>query len=659
MAPKPGSPLSRWQPHLYALALFTVNFAIARRLFSTEFTQHTSSNEGTFIAISRFLAAHWPDVRWFPFWFNGLPIENTYSPLLQALDAVVSKLLHCSTALAFHAVIAFFYCLGPVCLFWFAWKASDRMATAFLAGLVYSLWSPSLLLPLVRADIGNWHYARRLHTLVHYGEGGHNVVLSVLPLALLCAWMAVQRRRFGWSVAAGAFMGALVLTNMFAATDLAIGIALIVAVQRGAVRLAVIGALAYLWISPILTPTLVQTIRTDSMLAGDYHYTPVVIRTALLVLAGAAALWYLTRRWSRPFDRYVLLFAYLFTAVVALAHVARIAILPQPERYHTEMEMGVCLAVVFLAGRLLERTRREVRAGAVALLVAFLAWQFVWYREFARGQIHAIDITRTIQYKTAKWLDTHLQGQRAMVSGDVGTWFNVFTDNPQLSSGHDPFSPNWMIEIAVYTIYSGQNAGERDAWYSTQWLKAYGCQAITVPGPHSREEYHPFRNPLKFEGVLPLLWHEEDDSIYGVPQRSNSLAHVVPAEAVVRRPPVNGLDIDEVARFVQALDDPALPLAGFGWRTQSRAHIAADVHPGQAVAVQVTYDPGWVATANGRPAPITRDGIGLLTLHPECDGKCEIDLTFAGGAERRVCLGLSLLVMFGVAATAAMRAALR
>jgi len=643
---------------VYALVLFLVNLAITRRLFSTEFTQHTSSNEGTFIAISRFLAEHWPDVRWFPFWFNGLPIENTYSLLLQAIDAVVSKLLHCSTALAFHAVIACFYCLGPVCLFWFAWKASGRMLTAFLAGLVYSLWSPSLLLPLVRADIGNWHYARRLHTLVHYGEGGHNVVLSLLPLALLCAWMAVKERKFGWSVAAGALMGALVLTNMFAATDLAIGMALMVAVQRGAVRLAMIGALAYLWICPILTPTLVQTIRTDSLLAGDYHYTAVVIRTALVVLAGAAALWFLTRRWSDAFERYVVLFAYVFTAVVALAHFARIAILPQPERYHTEMEMGICLAVVFLARRVLEQTRREVRAGAVALLLAFLCWQFVWYREFARGQIHAIDITQTIQYKTAKWLDTHLRGQRAMVSGDVGTWFNVFTDNPQLSSGHDPFSPNWTIEIAVYTIYSGQNAGERDAWYSTEWLKAYGCQAITVPGPHSREEYHPFRNPRKFDGVLPLLWHEEDDSIYGVPQRSSSLAHVVPAEAVVRRPPINGLDIDEVARFVEALDNPALPLADFAWQTQSRAHIAADVHPGQAVAVQVTYDPGWIATANGRPAAITRDGIGLLTLHPQCDGRCEIDLTFEGGAERRVCLGLSLLVMFGVAATGAMRAAL-
>lgn len=102
---------------LLALLLFALNFAIARRLFSTEFTQYTSSNEGTFMAISRFLAERGFHFGWYPLWFNGVPFENTYSPALQILDALAVKLLHWSLALAFHFVIAFFYCLGPVLLF--------------------------------------------------------------------------------------------------------------------------------------------------------------------------------------------------------------------------------------------------------------------------------------------------------------------------------------------------------------------------------------------------------------------------------------------------------------------------------------------------------------------------------------------------------------
>jgi hypothetical protein len=650
----------QWLPYLYAGLLFAVNFTIVRRLFSTEFTQHLSSNEGSFMAISRFLVDRWPDVRWFPFWLNGVPLENTYSPLLQAIDAIVAKAAHCSTALAFHAVVAFFYCLGPVCLFLFAWKASKLLHAGFLSALLYSLFSPSLLLPAVRHDIGSWHDARRLQTLVHYGEGGHNVVLSLLPLALLSAYLAVTRRNFVWCATTGILFGALVLTNAFAAVDLAVGVAIIAILQppgsrlRSLALLACIGLAAYLWISPILTPDLVRTIRANSLLLGGYRYTPPVVGTCLLVLAGAFALWYLTRRWANWFDRFAVLFAYIFVAVLVLAHFARIAILPQPERYHVEMEMGLCLALVFGARHLLALAHPRARAAALALFLAFLAWQALCYRDYATGLIQSIDITRTIQYKTAKWIDANLKGQRAMVSGDTGTWFNVFTDNPQLGAEHEPFSPNLMADIAVYTIYTGQNAGDRDAEYSILWLKAYGCHAITVPGPQSREDYRPFRNPRKFEGVLPLLWHDEDDYIYAVPQRSQSLAHVIPADSAVVRPPIHGLDVPEVARFVAAMENPALPLADFSWRSDTRARINTEAHPGQVVALQVSYDPGWVATANGRAAAVTRDGIGLITLHPSCDGRCEILLSFDGGAQRKICLGLSALVMFGVAAASAL-----
>ena len=192
-----------------------------------------------------------------------------------------------------------------------------------------------------------------------------------------------------------------------------------------------------------------------------------------------------------------------------------------------------------------------------------------------------------------------------------------------------------MVQIATFGIYWID-----EAEHTVPWLKAYGCHAITVPGPNSRMVYRPFRNPRKFDGVLPLLWHEEDDFIFAVPQRSKSLAHVVPEDAVVAHPPVNGLDTTEVNRFVAALDDPALPLTEF-----DGTRVTGPVAPGQVVSVQITYDPGWVAMSHGQQVPITRDGLGLMTLHPSCAGPCEIDLVFEGGRERRICQILSCLVM--------------
>ena len=631
------------KPLLYALLLFGVNLGVARRLFSVEFTQHMNSNEGSFMSISRFLMERWPDIAWFPFWFNGEPFENSYTPLLHVIDALFATVTHASPALAFHAVTAFFYCLGPALLFWMAWRMSGLLAPSFFASLLYSLTSPSIVFAQVRGDIG-WFHPRRLQTLVHYGEGPHNVALALLPLAILCAWLAIHRRQYRWYVVSGALMGSLVAINAFAAVDLVLALGCLAAVQpagqrvRSLLRIAATGAAAYLWISPVLTPTLIRTIAANSAFtSGGFHLTPRVLAADVFILAGAAAIWFLTRRWA-AFERLAYLLGYLFFAIPALSNFANIVILPQADRYHLEMEMGFCLALMFAAHRMLEGHGAAVRAGAAGVVVGLMIAQFVSYRTYARQLIGKIDVTATIEYKTAKWIDANLHGLRTMVSDEAGTWFNVFSDNPQLGSGHDPFSPNFMIQIATYGIYWIE-----EAEHTVPWLKAYGCHAITVPGPHSRMVYKPFRNPRKFEGVLPLLWHQEDDSIYSVPQRSTSLAHVIPESAVVERKPVNGLDTADVNRFVAALDDPALPLADL-----KETRISSTVMPGQVVAVQITYDPGWVASSQGRAVPITRDGLGLMTLHPMCSGPCEIGLVFEGGLERMICRILSWLVMLGV-----------
>src|SRR5277367_6764181 len=119
---EPAARNTRALAPIYAFLLFVLNAVVVRRLFVAEFTGHMNSNEGTFMAISRFLVENWPRIGWFPYWSNGLAFENTYSPALQVVDAAFAVLAHTSTAHAFHAVIAFFYCLGPVLLFLFIWR---------------------------------------------------------------------------------------------------------------------------------------------------------------------------------------------------------------------------------------------------------------------------------------------------------------------------------------------------------------------------------------------------------------------------------------------------------------------------------------------------------------------------------------------------------
>lgn len=100
--------------------------------------------------------------------------------------------------------------------------------------------------------------------------------------------------------------------------------------------------------------------------------------------------------------------------------------------------------------------------------------------------------------------------------------------------------------------------------------------------------------------------------------------------------------------LIPALDDPALPPADLRWVNLHSARIRAIVRPGQVVFVQMNYHPGWRATVNGLRQPVSRDGLGLMVIAPDCAGPCEIELVFDGGLESKLTRLASLAVVFGL-----------
>jgi len=84
----------------YAAVILIVNILIAGKLFSQEYSDYLSSNEGTFIAIAREIAARPGDILWFRIWDCGLPFQNTYLPLLHIVVGAFSRLSGHSAALA-------------------------------------------------------------------------------------------------------------------------------------------------------------------------------------------------------------------------------------------------------------------------------------------------------------------------------------------------------------------------------------------------------------------------------------------------------------------------------------------------------------------------------------------------------------------------------
>jgi len=344
--------------------------------------------------------------------------------------------------------------------------------------------------------------------------------------------------------------------------------------------------------------------------------------------------------------RVFFLFTLVISSVVLLAYYFQCNLVPQPLRYGTTMDMAICLSAVFTAGTLCRRLPRRFLRGLVIVLVIAAGIQTSRDMRYAGHLIQRIDVTKTTAYHLARWMNDHMQGQRVFVGGAHSFHFNAFTDTPQFHGGHDPMQPSLLTQIGVFTIYSGMNAGSRYLEICDTWLRALGTHAISVPGPLSDPYYKPFTYPERFEGHFPVLWREGDTTIYGVPSRSDSLAHVVPANSLVQHFPVNGLDIGEMKRYVAALEDPALPEATFQWLTRHSATVLAKLAPGQAISIQEQYMPGWTAVVNGQPQPVGHDGLGLMVLKPACRD-CRVTIAYDGGLEwRATCLASLLVTLF-------------
>jgi len=631
----------------HALFLFTLNLYIGYDLFRTEYTVHLGSIEAAYISIARYMMDNWSDLTWFPLWYTGVPFQNTYPPLLHLIVAAVAQLLSISPALSHHAVTAAFYCLGPITLFWMAYRLSGLRSYAFAASLLFSLLSPSgLLVGAIAEGMGGAFHARRFQTLVEFGEGPHITSITLLPLAILALHWALRRSRPLPAFVAAIALASVVLANWLGGAALAF--AALSYLLSGLPRppapgprplLSAMGIalLAYVLAGPWIPPTTLLAVRTNAQkIGGDYSLGP---RHLLYAAILALAVWALRRLLFRlpisAFLRFSILFAFFTSAVTLAAQWFEIFLLPQPHRYHLEMEMALCLTLAFASQHLFTRLSRRQTLAVLLPVLLLGAWQTKTYRRYARRLVRPIDVQSTVEYQMARWLDQHMHGRRVMVQGTISFWLNTFTDTPQLGGGFEQGIINSLNRHVIYGLYANERA-ERGGEIGTLWLQAYGVHAVSIGGRRSREYYRPIRDPDKYRGLLPELWRDGDDAIFGVPHRSDSLAHVVPRAALVPQRPVNSLDGHLLRDYVAALDNPHLPAAGFEWRNRHHAAITADLPPGHVVSVQIAYHPGWRALVNGRETPLQRDNLELMVIDPGWDGPMTIDLLYDGGLEMRL-----------------------
>jgi hypothetical protein len=610
------------------------------------------SIEGAFIGLARYIRDHSPDLSWMPLWYGGIPFPDCYPPLLHTLVAAVSGLGRIDIGLAYHAVTAAMYSLGPVALYWAARRMGAGRLPAFLACLGYSLLSPSIWLgPEIRHDIGGWFAPCRLDAMARWGEGPHVASLTLLPLALGLMHTALQRPQPARYFAAALAMAAVALSNWIGGFALALvaGAYMLAGFSSAWLplwaRMAAMAVWAYALAAPFVTPSTIATIQANApILAGGYkpnHPLEAAFLAGALLLA-----WALWKARVEPRVRFGILLLYLTAAITLCAYWFKLSIVPQPERYHLEMDLAFWLAVALLAGKFSSDTRmRVILGGALALTIPIAIHQHRRAQDIEKP----IAIQSTVEYEISHWLGAHMAGQRVFAPGTIGFWMQSFSDTPMLTGGFDNGMRNTFLQDVNYQIYAGDRQDTMLAW-----LKAFGVSAIIGGGPDSREFYHPYAHPEKFAG-LPELWRDGPDAIYSVPRRRASLAHVMlPSDLVPERPPA--YYVKPLEPYLAALDDPSLPDADFEWRGAGAAVITGTFKPEHILNVQITWDKGWSARVRGEARRVWQDKLGQMVLEPRCDGPCSVELAYDGGLEQHAARWLSALALLAGLCTTGLQA---
>jgi hypothetical protein len=148
-------------------------------------THNFQSNELSFPAIAKF----WWEWRAAPYWFNvwdtGMPLENTYFPLVPWLIAFIHGSAGMDFVHAYHLLLGLSFAASPLFVFLLARRLTQSTPASAIGTALYVFISTSAaVFPEIRSDLGSMFYSRRIYAIAFYGEGPHIFSLAFLPLAM-------------------------------------------------------------------------------------------------------------------------------------------------------------------------------------------------------------------------------------------------------------------------------------------------------------------------------------------------------------------------------------------------------------------------------------------------------------------------------------------
>jgi len=635
---------------LDVLIIFLLTAALIRPLFKVKYTVAWNSIESTFIADGRFLKDHWPHPLWQPLWYCGTRFDYVYPPALRYGVAGLSKLFPILPVRAYHLYIAFFYCLGIAAVYLLVRVAAKSRGAAWLSAMATLLLSPSFLL-MTQHRLNSWHLMpQRALVLAQWGEGPHISALALLPLALLCAFLALERWRPAMLALAALLSAWVVSTNFYGAAALAIFFPILVWsvwVTHGDncvwLRAAGIAALAYGLTSFWLVPSYLQvTLRNMQYISLPGNAWSVWIALATVMAFGMITFRCARGRRELAWLIFVCGSATAFALVVVGQYYFNFRLMGEAHRFIPELDLVLILLLVECLRRLWESDPPRPclpfspslwsRLAALFIIVISFATSLGYVRHAWGIALSAPDYRQRVEYRVPDWIGQNLPGARCLATGSIRFWYDTWSDLAQMHGGSDQGLINSLVPQVYYFI-----TNTPDANAAVLWMQALGVDAVIVPDERSQENYHDFSNPRKFNGILPEIYNDhQGNTIYKIPRRYAGLARVVETRQFQSFQPIRSIqELERLRTYTDAVEHgPDIP-ASAQWDGTDAMVLHATLQPGQSILVQETFDPNWHAYAGGRGLPVHPDPVGFMWIDAPL-GEQTIRLQFETPLENRI-----------------------
>ncbi len=630
------------------LGLFTLNVWLNWPLFVPGELPFRGSIGSGYASMARFVAGHPSPWGWNPTQYCGLPTLNTYLPALIYLAALLDRFFPTDAEYTWRLLTAIFTCLGPSTLYLFVRYFTRSRAWALATALVTVFLSPAYgLIHTIDKDRGLVQLPWRVQVFAKYGEGPHNTGLTLLPLALIAAWVTATGRRYWQLFLCALLLAFITLTNWVAALALAWCCLALLVAGLGAHdfrprRLLAAAGLAYLLASFWLTPTLVRTIAfnwpTDSF---GYKLRPEQVALLAALPAGLLVLRLLFLRLKQNhYHCFLALAVFGFAWVTLVYYWTGHDVIPESRRYAIEFELFLIVLGMELLRQAVTHGNRGHAACALVMaagLAAAGAKQFFDTATKPDDRWLPVPREATVEYRLAQWLEDHKPAGRVFASGGLRFRLNSWFHLPQVGGTFETGLRNRVPLHFAYQIRTGIGSKPgADGADAVLQLKAMGVEYVVVHGPKSEEYYRDVVHAAKFEGVLERVHSDGDNRIYRLP--FHSYAHLMRVDELpihhhpYRLPP-----------YVAAMEDTARPRLRAQWSGPNELRLQGPVPAGYCVVALVNYDPGWSAQQDGRPISLEATRLGAILAHAQPSAGSVIVLRYAAPAEPRIMAAVSAL----------------